>query len=216
MLKYLLITSLVFLQISCKESTDAPVQTPPPVSPKPQAPVTEKAPQLPAFKAPAGATKEEAIALEVTHLMQAYTIGDAQTLVDSTHPAIFNKAGGEEAYKNAIRGSVKTLMKLNISIDDFVATAPNTFYPNGEQEVCFVTTKYIMTLNGKKSNVDSFMLAAGSEKSGWKFLDGAGLTIGENLLQELFPKLSRDVKLPIHKLTTIEADKAEETTDSQK
>ncbi len=207
MLKYLFITSLVFLQVSCKESVDAPQDQ--------QGKTSETTPQKPLFKAPEGTSKEESIALEVTHLMHAFSKGDSQTLVESAHPVIFEKIGGKEKYRKAINGSLKTLKKLNITIDDFVATPPKVFYKNGEEEeICFVTTKYIMTLSGKKSDVDSFMLAIGNEITGWKFIDGAGLTISPKLIHELFPLIPKDVKLPVHNLTKIEEPVTEKTTET--
>ena len=204
----IILLSPALLFLSCKEAKETANSTPPAQS-LPKNPTEEK-PEYPAFVAPEGASKGEALALNVEYFMEAYNKGNADLLVESTHSSNFthsNMGMDNDAFKKKVKQGIQRIMKLGIKLDSLKASIPSKFYSDGVEEICFIPTTYILNLNDKKFDVQTFTLAAGSEKSGWKFIDGAGLSKNPDRIYKLFPNLEKNITLPPHKLTFIEPSK---------
>jgi len=163
----------------------------------------------PPFIAPKGISKGEAIALQVEYNCEAFNNGNADFLVKNTHESNFRdpKNGMDsESFKENVKKGLQSTLNLGMQLESVKATIPTTFYSDGKEEICFVPMTYVLRLNKKRFNVQTFSLAAGSETTGWKFISGAGLAQNPEKLYRLFPDLQKNIVLPPYELTPIESN----------
>jgi hypothetical protein len=131
-------------------------------------------------------------------LQAAFDRGDAEAIIASTHPAIFNTVGREE-FEKVARQSVASLGGKVTTISRTWGE-PSAVYSSGPDEVCFLPRESVLEMEGKRASSKGFLIAARKKGAGeWLFLDGSGLRNNPELLWKLFPGLPKDVKLPPNK-----------------
>lgn len=148
----------------------------------------------------------KAIAAEVRAMMNSFNRGDADDLIEKTHPAVFKLAGGEEKFREALRAGAKQIIDLGIKIEKFKVATPEEFHNAGGEQLCFVPTEGVMVVDGKRVKSTSFMIAARSGKEKWRYVDGSPLRQNRDLLWKLFPDLDKDVSLPEITFEVVDAD----------
>ena len=131
--------------------------------------------------------------------MESFKKGDAQKLIDKTHPYLFKLVNGKEAFQAMIMQAAKQLIDRGIKIELEEITQPMDFYRTGEDIVCFIPKTSTITVDETKVKSVSFMIAIKSKQGKWSYLDGSGLSKNPDLLWKLLPKLPRDVALPENK-----------------
>lgn len=144
-------------------------------------------------------TAEEVTSLhdEINHMMERFEAGDAQALIDRTHPSLMKLSGGKEQFEKTIRDAVKGLLQMNIQFLESDLGVPTELYQVGEEELCFVPRVSVMQIDGKRAKSTSFMISVrriGSTE--WKFLDGSGLRKNPQLLKMLFPEIDPSIVWP--------------------
>lgn len=157
----------------------------------------------------AAAPDGDAIVKEVGAMMEAFNKGDADMLIDKTHPAIYKLAGGEENFKQTLRAGAKQIMELGVKIESFKAEAPKEFHQAGDEQVCFVPTHAVMLTQGMRIKSSSFMIAARKAGQGWYYLDGSSLKANPEMLWTFFPELDKGIKIPETTMEMLEKAPAE-------
>lgn len=140
----------------------------------------------------------KAIVAEIKEMMSAFHKGDAELLVNKTHPAVFELAGGgdQAEFKKTMATAVKQMMEMGIKFEAFEVDEPGQLYNAGKESVCFVPMNSVMSMAGRKMKSSSFMIAAKSEDGEWKYLDGSALQANPDMLWTFFPDLPKDIKIP--------------------
>jgi hypothetical protein len=129
-------------------------------------------------------------------MMASVQKGDAEPLIQRTHPAAHALYGGKAAFEDAAR---KALVELSRSGAKVISTEVGTPAPSmlaDSEEICFVPTVTIVEIDGKKARSTGFMIAARRPGAEWKYLDGAAFKDNVQRLYEFFPKLPRALRLP--------------------
>jgi len=142
--------------------------------------------------------ESKAIVAEIKEMMSAFHKGDAELLINKTHPAVFEVIGdGDQAeFKKTMAAAVKQMMEMGIKFEAFEVDEPGQLHKAGKESVCFVTMNSVMSMAGQKMKSSSFMIAAKGEDGEWKYLDGNALQAKPDLLWTFFPDLPKDVKIP--------------------
>ena len=70
-------------------------------------------------------------------MMAAFARGDTDLIIARTHPSLKQLAGGDEAYAQMARDTVKALRRAGVSVISDEAGIPGRTYAAGD-EVCFV------------------------------------------------------------------------------
>jgi len=152
---------------------------------------------LPAFAGTLSATEAEKLRAEITSLATAFEHGDAEPLIEKTHPSLFELMGGKEAFEQVTRQAVAQLMQGDIKFLSSSVGTPTRTYAAGDEEVCFVPKTAVMEVQGKKAKAVNFMIAIRPVKGGgWRYLDGAGLRQHPEALYQLLPALEQGITLP--------------------
>ena len=157
----------------------------------------------------AAAPDGEAIAREVSAMMEAFNKGDADMLIEKTHPAIHKLVGGEEIFKATALAGAKKIMELGVKIESYKAEAPKKFHQAGDEQVCFVPTVMVMLAQGVRIKNSGFMIGARKAGEDWRYLDGAFTKTNPDMLWTFFPKLDKDIKIPETTMEKLEAAPAE-------
>jgi hypothetical protein len=142
-------------------------------------------------------TEAESLRADVAAITDSFEQGDAEDLIDRTHPSLQKLAGSPAAFAQITRQSIEQLRQSGVKFISSQVSAPSQTYPAGDEEVCFVPRISIMELQGKRAKSTTFMIAIRRVGDGeWKYLDGAGLRKHPELLYQLLPKLERGIALP--------------------
>lgn len=146
----------------------------------------------------------ERLRADVAVLTTSFERGDAEALIQRTHPSLHALVGGPEAFAEITRKSVEQLRQSGVEFLDAEVGAPTQTYPAGDEEICFIPRISIMQIQGKKARSTTFMIAIRrAGKREWKYLDGAGLRKHPELLYQLLPKLERGISLPLNMIEVL-------------
>ena len=134
---------------------------------------------------------------EIEKMFADFEKGDAQALIDKTHPSIHKLAGGKEKFETMTKNVVAQMSQMDVKFLESELGEPTQLYPAGDEEVCFVPRTSVLEVQGTKVQSIGFMIAIRkTREKGWKYLDGSGLRKNPNLLSTLLPDLPKDIKYP--------------------
>lgn len=138
---------------------------------------------------------------DIQTMTEAFERGDAEPMIQRTHPSLKAMVGGDEAFAAMTRNAVVQLGAMGLTFVSQEIGAPTRVYPAGKEEVCFVPRISVMALQGRQVKSIGYMVAIRPKGGGtWTYLDGAGLRTRPELLYRLLPDLERDVPLPTNTL----------------
>ncbi|MDV9043635.1 hypothetical protein [Stenotrophomonas sp. RAC2] len=138
-----------------------------------------------------------ALRRDVQAMMDAFARGDTERIIARTHPSLKQAAGGDEAYAEMTRDTVKELRRSGVTIISDEAGVPGRTYAAGDEEVCFVPRQSLLRVREAPMRSTSFMIAVrriGATQ--WRYLDGAAMLDNPALLRQLLPALEPGVVLP--------------------
>jgi hypothetical protein len=141
------------------------------------------------------------IKADIALMIAALSDGDADKIIERTHPSLYEIAGGREAVEKLIRDAMEQIRVQGVKVVHSEVGTPARTYSAGEEEVCFVPKVTVMEVQGKQMKSTNFMIAirrVGAKE--WKYLEGAGLRTQPELLSRLLPKLESGVLLPENKI----------------
>lgn len=141
-----------------------------------------------------------ALLVEVDQITEATQRGNADVVLEKTHPAIHQLAGGKEAYETMMRTLIPQMAASGIVYEENKIGEPGAIHTAENGQVCFVPKVSTVRFGDKRMRMTGFLIAA-REKAGadWLFVDGVGLQKRPELLWELFPGLAEDLELPENK-----------------
>lgn len=146
----------------------------------------------------------ESLRADVAAVTSSFEQGDAEDLIERTHPSLKRLAGSPEAFAQITRQSLEQLRQSGVKFLSAEVGSSTQTYSAGEEEVCFVPRISIMELQGKKAKSTTFMIAIRRiGDSNWKYLDGAGLRKHPDLLYQLLPELERGISLPLNMIEAL-------------
>jgi len=126
----------------------------------------------------------------------AFDTGDADAIIQSTHPAILKFFASREQFEATTRKAVESL-KGQVVVEKSDWGDPTPVYESGNDEVCFVPKTSIMRVGPTRARAEGFLIAAREKGTNeWFFLDCDGLRKDSSLLRKLFPDLPKEVPLP--------------------
>ncbi|MDT3432724.1 hypothetical protein ROV94_17805 [Stenotrophomonas maltophilia] len=150
-----------------------------------------------AFAGDLSPSDAKALREDVRALMTAYARGDADFLIERTHPSLKRLAGGDEAFQAITRDALKTQHSTGVVVISEDVGVPTRTYAAGEEEVCFVPRQSLVRVRETPMRSTTFMVAVRRiGGSGWTYLDGTGLQDNPSLLRQLLPALEPGVILP--------------------
>ncbi|EMR4106821.1 hypothetical protein [Stenotrophomonas maltophilia] len=150
-----------------------------------------------AFAGDLSPSDAKALREDVRALMNAYARGDADFLIERTHPSLKRLAGGDEAFQAITRDALKTQHSTGVVVISEDVGVPTRTYAAGEEEVCFVPRQSLVRVRETPMRSTTFMVAVRRiGGSGWTYLDGTGLQDNPRLLRQLLPALEPGVILP--------------------
>lgn len=150
-----------------------------------------------AFAGDLSPSDAKALREDVRALMTAYARGDADFLIERTHPSLKRLAGGDEAFQAITRDALKTQHSTGVVVISEDVGVPTRTYAAGEEEVCFVPRQSLVRVRETPMRSTTFMVAVRRiGGSGWTYLDGTGLQDNPRLLRQLLPALEPSVILP--------------------
>ena len=127
---------------------------------------------------------------------RAFDNGDADAIIQSTHPAILKFFASREQFEVTTRKAVESL-KGQVVVEKTELGNPTPLYVSGNDEVCFVPKTSIMRIGQTRGRAEGFLIAARQKETNeWLFLDCAGLRKDSSLLWKLFPDLPKEVPMP--------------------
>ncbi|HEL3779400.1 TPA: hypothetical protein UOA91_003350 [Stenotrophomonas maltophilia] len=150
-----------------------------------------------AFAGELSPSDAKALREDVRAMMAAYARGDAEFLIERTHPSLKQLAGGDEAFQAITRDALKKLRSTGVVVISEEVGVPTRTYAAGEEEVCFVPRQSLVRVRETPMRSTTFMVAVRRVGSAdWTYLDGSGLQGNPELLRQLLPALEPGVTLP--------------------
>lgn len=142
---------------------------------------------------------------QVAELVELIQEGDAEALIERTHPSIYRLAGSRELFEDAVRVTTGQIRTSNIRTLKLEIGTPSPLYSAGDEEVTFVPRTAIMEIDGRKLRSSTFMIAVRPQAGGdWQFLDGAGLRRRSQYVYRLLPKLPPDIPIPANRVEVLD------------
>lgn len=154
-------------------------------------------PAWPALAGELGPAESAALRQDAQAMMAAFARGDTDLIIARTHPSLKQLAGGNEAYAQMARDTVKALRRAGVSVISDEAGVPGRTYAAGDEEVCFVPRRSLLRVREAPMRSTSFLVAV--RRTGttqWRYLDGAAMLDNPALLGQLLPALEPGVPLP--------------------
>jgi hypothetical protein len=144
------------------------------------------------------AREKDALMKEVRIVQKALESGEADPIIKKTHPAILKLfQGSQENFENTTRHVLVQMEKQGVKIESLTVGEPTAAYTAGDEQICFVPTTTVVSMNGQRAKSTAFLIAARKTPIGqWLFLDAASLRNNPELLATLFPALPKDVQTP--------------------
>jgi len=143
------------------------------------------------------------VVAQATVYRNAAAKGDADKVLQLTHPALFTLFGGKEPFEAATRLALKSLAGKYV-VEKITFGEPSELLVAGKEEVCFVPFVQIASAGEVRTRAESFFIAVRPVgKPGWKFIDAAGLRKHPELLLQLFPDLPREIVTPPNKVDIV-------------
>lgn len=124
-------------------------------------------------------------------LQKGFENGDADVIIQGTSKAI-TKIIPQEQFE-ALTRQAMGLMK-EVKFESNVYGEPTECWKIKEGDLCFLPRKSVMAIQGKRVSSTAFFICV-QEGGKWTFLDNASVSKNPELLWQLFPDLSKDVKL---------------------
>lgn len=150
-------------------------------------------------------TESQQLRTRVATLVELIQQGDAEALIEQTHPSIYKLAGSREQFEETIRMTTGQIATSNIRMLKLDIGEPSPLYPAGDEEVCFVPRTAIVEIEGRKLRSTTFMIAIRPQGGGdWRFLDGAGLRRNSQYIYRLLPKLPPDIPIPANRVVPLD------------
>lgn len=146
-----------------------------------------------------GVRKDEAaraaLAEHARKTARAFSEQDFETLLDSTHPRVFEAVGGRAPILDALKAAAAEWRAEGAEVVGYEAGEPGEIVRAGARLFAVVPTELKMDTPKAAGTLKSYMLAI-SDDGGkvWKFVDGAGLN--EDVLKVLVPEAVGVVTLP--------------------
>ena len=150
-----------------------------------------------AFAGELSPSDAKALREDVRAMMAAYARGDADFLIERTHPSLKRLAGGDDAFQAITRDALKKQHNAGVVIISEDVGVPTRTYAAGEEEVCFVPRQSLIRVRETPMRSTTFMVAVrriGTTR--WRYLDGAAMLENPALLRQLLPALEPGVALP--------------------
>lgn len=145
----------------------------------------------------------QAVVAQATAYREAAAKGDADKVLQLTHPVLHTLFGGKEAFEAATRLALKTLAGRYV-IEKITFGPPTALLVAGQDEVCFVPFVQVASAGEIRTRAESYFIAVRPVgKPDWKFIDAAGLRKHPEVLWQFFPGLPKDVVTPPNKVEIV-------------
>ncbi len=120
-----------------------------------------------AFAGELSPSDAKALREDVRAMMAAYARGDADFLIERTHPSLKRLAGGDDAFQAITRDALKKQHSAGVVVISEDVGVPTRTYAAGEEEVCFVPRQSLIRVRETPMRSTTFMVAVRLDVSGW-------------------------------------------------
>lgn len=96
---------------------------------------------------------------DIQTMTEAFERGDAEPMIQRTHPSLKAMVGGDEAFAEMTRNAVVQLGAMGLTFVSQEIGAPTRVYPAGKEEVCFVPRISVMALQDRQMKSIGYMVA---------------------------------------------------------
>ncbi|MEI6246991.1 MAG: hypothetical protein WCP67_00485 [Verrucomicrobiota bacterium] len=145
----------------------------------------------------------QVVVAQATAYRNAAAKGDADKVLQLTHPALHSLFGGKEPFEAATRLALKSLAGKNV-VEKVTFGLPTELLVAGVEEICFVPFVQIARAGDIRTRAESYFIAVHpAGQADWKFIDAAGLRKHPELLHQLFPGLPKEVVTPPNKVEIV-------------
>jgi hypothetical protein len=154
--------------------------------------------------------EREAVAKEVSAMMESFNEGDVKALIAKTHPSIYKLAKGKENFDATLLAAAEQIVELGVTIESSEIGLPTKLHKAGKDLVCFVPKTTLMSIKGQLVKSVSYMVAIKGKDGVWRYLDGAGARRNPDQLWTLLPDLPKDVEVPENSIAPVEKQEVEQ------
>lgn len=131
---------------------------------------------------------------------EAASKGDAEQLLEKTHPALHTLFGGKEPFEMATRAALKALAGKSV-VSSCKFTAPSELFTSEAETLCFVPFVQMASAGEVRTRTESYYIAVRTPgRTTWRFISAAGLRKNPEVLAQLFPGLPKAVATPVNKV----------------
>lgn len=154
-------------------------------------------------------TAREALAAQAKQNADAMLSKDYETSVRFMYPPVVENMGGFQKTLAFVKKSMAGMEAKGWAFESITVGRPSAIVMEGREDVAIVPTEMVMTVEGKRVRVNSYLVAISQDRGRkWYFFDGAQMP--KEKLAQIYPKLAAVVDIPERKNTLI--DEINDTT----
>lgn len=155
---------------------------------------------------PRGLSPEEAkeLSTQAKKFQRAWEVGDAETCIEKTHPAIYRSGLTREAWARELRETLPKTASVT-KMEQFQWKGISLLYESDTEEVCFITRTYIFRVMNKRFHGVDFLIAARDVgTTEWRFILGDNVAKNPDQFWVLFRHLPKNITPPECKVTPLQ------------
>jgi hypothetical protein len=133
-------------------------------------------------------------------MQKGFENGDADVVIQGTCKVI-TKLIPQEQFEALTRQAM--VMMKEMKYESNVYGEPTECWKVKDGDLCFLPRKSVIVIEGKRVSSVAYFICV-QEGGKWTFLDNASVSKNPELLWQLFPELSKEVKLPPSEVKVLE------------
>ena len=150
------------------------------------------------------ADESEILVNDIERVFSRFNQGDPEPFILSSHPLVYQYAGGQEAFENQARKAIQAFKDGHMRLTTEDIGAPTELIVVEGGEVCFVPRTVRLKSNNRQARQTTFVVAIRDVSSQWRYVDGSPFRTNPELLFTMLPFLSKDVVLPPNTIEVLE------------
>ncbi len=154
----------------------------------------------------ASLSSEEATLLvaDVERVFDGFNRGDPEPFISSSHPLVYQYAGGQEAFESQARDAIIAFKDGEMKLTTLATGSPSELIRVEGGEICFVPRIVKLDSNGRQAKQTTFVVAIRDVSPNWRYVDGSSFRTNPGLLFTMLPFLPKDLTLPPNTIEVIE------------
>lgn len=141
---------------------------------------------------------------DVERVFNSFNEGDPEPFIRSSHPLVYQHAGGQEAFESQAREAIQAFRDADIELTTLKTGAPSELIVVDGGEICFVPRTIHLNVGGRQARQVTYVVAIRDVSPQWRYVDGSSFRAKPNLALTMLPFLPKDVQLPPNTMEVLE------------